>query len=91
MIFNVKLSKKALKSLEKLNNQDKQRIKDKLREFANDPFSHDVKKLAGSKEPPLYRLRVGEYRIVFWIDWSSKKIYVERIFHRSEGYDLFFE
>ncbi|AIY90021.1 hypothetical protein GACE_0975 [Geoglobus acetivorans] len=59
--------------------------------FANNPFSHDVKKLVGTKEPPLFRLRVGEYRIVFWVDWDSKTIYVERIFHRSEGYDAFFE
>ena len=91
MIFSVKLSKKALKRFEKLDHKTRRRIRLKLKEFASDPFSiHDVKKLVGSKEPPLYRLRVGEYRIVFWIDWKENTIFVERIIHRSEGY-IFFE
>ena len=91
MIFNVRLSKKALKKLEKLDEKTKERIKTKLKEFANDPFMHDVKKLVGSGEPPLYRIRVGDYRIIFWIDWERKIVFVERVFHRSEGYNIFFE
>ena len=88
MIFSVKLSKKAVKKLKQLDEGTEQRIKEKLRDFASDPFSHDVKKLIGSREPPLYRLRVGDYRIIFSIDWRSRTIFVERIIHRSEGYEL---
>lgn len=91
MIFNVRLSRKAVKKLEQLDDKTKRRIKEKLRNFACEPFSHDVKKLVGSRDPPLYRLRVGDYRIIFWIDWSKKTIFVERIIHRSEGYDAFLD
>ena len=88
MIFNVKLSKKAVKKLKQLDGNTKKKIKEKLKDFAREPFSHDVKKLIGSRDPPLYRLRVGDYRIIFWIDWGKRTIFVERIIHRSEGYDL---
>jgi len=68
MIFKVKLSKKAAKTLEKLDTKTKMRIKAKLKQFAEDPFSQDIKRLVGSRDPPLYRIRVGDYRIIFWVD-----------------------
>jgi len=91
MIFDVRLSKKAAKKLKQLDDNTRERIKDKLKNFANEPFSHDVKKLIGSQDPPLYRLRVGDYRIIFWIDWNKQTIFVEQVIHRSEGYDTFLD
>jgi mRNA interferase RelE/StbE len=46
----------------------------------------DVKKLKGiGKEPDLFRLRVGNYRIVFAM--NPREIRVTRIISRSEGYE----
>ena len=28
----------------------------------------DIKRLQGKKNPPLYRLRVGDYRVIFYVD-----------------------
>ena len=80
MIFSVKLSRKAAKKLKQLDNEVKQRIKDKLKDFASDPFSHDVKKLVGSRDPPLYRLRIGDHRVIFWIDWRAERFLWSELF-----------
>jgi mRNA interferase RelE/StbE len=46
----------------------------------------DVKRLRGAQgNADLFRLRVGDYRIVFAV--VGDEIRVTRIIHRSEGYD----
>ena len=44
----------------------------------------DVKRLQGTKKPQLYRLRVGDYRIVFYYD--SDKITILRVDNRGDVY-----
>jgi len=72
--------------------QDKKlqkRLKEALKELSKDPHNSrpkaDIKKLAGTKRrQDAYRLRVGNYRIVYSIE--NKKIYVTIIFHRGKEY-----
>ncbi len=42
----------------------------------------DVKRLTG--QPPRFRLRVGDYRVLFTVEVSTIKVY--RIVHRREAY-----
>ena len=44
----------------------------------------DVKALRGS--PGLYRLRVGDWRVVFALDSARTDLVVERVAHRREVY-----
>jgi mRNA interferase RelE/StbE len=44
----------------------------------------DVKRLQGKKKPPLYRLRVGDYRIIF--HFESEQITVLRVDNRGDVY-----
>jgi mRNA interferase RelE/StbE len=55
-------SKRAAKAISKINNPFKQNIKEAIEKLP----SGDVKKLQGCKNA--YRLRVGDYRILFDID-----------------------
>ena len=48
-----------------------------------DPSSGDVKKLAGS---PYFRLRVGDYRVIYAIDHGKVIITVIRIDNRKDIY-----
>ncbi len=41
------------------------------------------KKLRGY---PLYRIRVGDYRIIYSVDEDSKTVYIIRIGHRENVY-----
>jgi mRNA interferase RelE/StbE len=68
----------------------KQAVKAGLRLLREDPFetnpNADIMLLDGSPgEEPVYRLRVGNWRVVFTRDGATVKVI--RIFHREEGYD----
>jgi mRNA interferase RelE/StbE len=79
--YEVLLKPKAIKDLEKLPANLQTRILDKV-ELMQDDLSGDVKHLTNFT--PEYRLRVGDYRILFEIETDAIVIY--RIKHRSEAY-----
>jgi len=70
MKFEVRLSKKAYSSLESLEKETAQRIIEKLRELEDNPFPRGVSKLRGEKDS--YRIRVGDYRILYRIYMMRK-------------------
>lgn len=65
----------------------KRRVKRALKLLGEDPTGItsrlDVKRLDTDSGQPIYRLRVGEWRIAFTVDVA---VVVLRVFHRSEGY-----
>jgi mRNA-degrading endonuclease RelE of RelBE toxin-antitoxin system len=67
--------------------ETKRKVKASLRLLAKDPSGTtnrlDVKRLDTEPGQPMYRLRVGVWRIAFTLD---KDIFVLRIFHRRDGY-----
>jgi mRNA interferase RelE/StbE len=58
-----------------------------LERMADDPFPRQAIKLEGGKE--LYRLRVGDYRVVYSINHTAKEIIVHYVRHRREVYRTF--
>ena len=74
--YEVLVSQTAAKELKALEGSLQARIKEKLRELAQDPSNRsgrlDVKKLSSTRRN-YYRLRIGEYRIIFLRKkWQSK-------------------
>lgn len=65
----------------------RQKIKAALRRLAEDPSRTtnrlDVRRLDTEPGQPIYRLRIGDWRIAFTVD---KDVVVLRILHRREGY-----
>jgi mRNA interferase RelE/StbE len=61
-----------------------QRIIDRIRELSANPFPRDSEKLAGSEN--FYRLRVGDYRIVYQVDNKNKTVIVYYVRHRKIAY-----
>jgi len=49
-----------------------------------DPLPHDSRKLAGAES--LYRIRVGDYRIIYQVLHESREVIVFYIRHRSVAY-----
>jgi mRNA interferase RelE/StbE len=77
----------AAPALQRLPPGTKRRLKSALRALGQDPSGIsnrlDVKRLDAEPGQPIYRLRVGDWRIAFTID---RDVVVLRIFHRREGY-----
>jgi len=87
--YKLMVSPIARKQLDKLNKAQKQKIVDALQELSTDPFTNrskvDIKKLIGIKNNiDLYRLRVGQYRIIYEI--SQDSIWISEIVKRSSAY-----
>ena len=86
--MQVQILSKAAKDLKALTPSDRARIIRKIEQYADDPASqaNNVKALQGSD---LYRLRVGDYRVLFTIaaDSTVTVMLVRRVRHRREAYD----
>lgn len=85
--YEILVSQTAAKELRALEKSLQERIKENLRELSNDPGNNngrlDVKKLSTTGRN-YSRLRVGEHRIIFFLEEMSIK--VVRIAKRSDIY-----
>ena len=83
MRYIVRLQPSAERALEKLPRDIQARILAKLEQLAGNPRLHGSEKLVGE---PGYRIRVGDYRIVYDLVHREITILVIRIGHRREVY-----
>ena len=72
------------KDLRRLSKSDVSRIIARIEALKSEPFPRQSIKLSGADR--LYRIRVGNYRIVFEVDTQSKQITIHYIRHRREMY-----
>jgi mRNA interferase RelE/StbE len=56
----------------------------RIKALATDPRPHGSKKLIGGTNE--WRIRMGDYRVVYTVDDQGKKVEVTRIAHRREVY-----
>ena len=82
MKFTVGLKPRATKDLRHLQKQEAVRVADALERLV-DGLAGDVKRLTNFS--PEYRLRIGQYRVLFEIE-NENQIVVYRIVHRREAY-----
>jgi len=89
MKFNVLVSDVAQRQIYEIEEKTKHRLIKTLRELEKNSFKTrsgaDIKKLKGSRNPSLYRLRVGEFRIIYSV--NKKEVRVTEIMKRSKGYE----
>jgi mRNA interferase RelE/StbE len=79
--FDVQFKPKAVKDIERLPPRIQERVLSRVEEMRTD-LSGDVKRL--TKFTPEYRLRVGDYRVLFEIE--DETIIIYRVRHRREVY-----
>ena len=84
MSYLVTLHRRADRALERLPEREARRIVLILKEMESEPLSGDIRRLSGSSRP-LWRRRVGEYRIVFSVSIEREVVIVERIERRTGG------
>lgn len=76
------LTNSAEKDLKKINESFAKNILIRLKEYSTDPETCDVKKL--KEKQGRYRLRVGDYRIIF--EENNDSVIVIMIAHRKDVY-----
>ena len=63
------------------------RVFNKIEALAAEPFPRQSTKLAGAKH--FYRIRVGDYRVIYGVDKDLKQVVVHYVRHRREVYRQF--
>lgn len=81
--YRVRLTRSAAKSLVRVDRRSATRLRAALRSLAIEPHPVGHKKLKGVEG---YRIRVGDYRIVYTIDGDELVVEVIRIGHRRDVY-----
>ena len=81
--MRVILHEQASKEVEVLPKADRERVYALLRALAENPRPKGVKKL---NPGPTWRVRVGDYRIIYEIDDVTQVVRVQRVAHRREVY-----
>ena len=83
--YRVALAASARKELLKLPPNAVARSTPRLERLASNPRPPGCKKLKGGSEE--WRIRVGDYRIVYEIRDAAKEVDITRIAHRRDVYD----
>jgi mRNA interferase RelE/StbE len=81
--WQIEIARDARKELERLPAQIQIRISKAILALEENPFPHGCKKL---KNRDGFRIRVGDYRILYFADTKLKQIVVGVIGHRREVY-----
>lgn len=82
--YEILFARSARKELEKLPSRIQTRVLGSLESLKNDPRPGSSRKLVGSSN--LWRLRVGDYRVVYAIDDERRVVDISAIRHRKDAY-----
>ena len=80
--MKIELRKSAIKDLKSISEPYKTKLHNKILELQKFPNLQNIKKLTNFE--PAYRLRVGNYRILF--DVTDDTIIIGRVLHRQNSY-----
>lgn len=85
-MYRIELRRKAQRSLDKLPKDDFNAVLGAIKGLADKPRPKGMEKI---KSVGLWRIRQGDYRIVYSIDDEQKTVTILRIGHRREIYRSF--
>ncbi len=79
-VYKIDLPKRVTKHLDKIPDRDYPSISRAIQNLKENPRPGGCKKLHES----LYRIRVGDYRIIYWIDDKIKTLVITKVERRKE-------
>jgi len=85
-MYNIVFKKSAEKELEKIPTSNLKRIGNAIDELAVNPRPAGCKKLEGRKEK-LWRIRVGDYRVIYLIEDTIQIVEIRKVGHRRDIYE----
>jgi mRNA interferase RelE/StbE len=81
--YKIEIKRSAQKEIKKLPDTVLRRVVEKITSLGQDPRPDGCKKLSGEEK---YRVRVGDYRILYGIEDDVLLIYVVKVAHRKDIY-----
>ena len=84
MAHQIELTRKAVRQLGSLPSDVQSRLKPRIDALASNPRPRGVKKLSAAEG--IYRIREGDYRIIYQVQDNILLVLVLRIGHRKDVY-----
>ncbi len=84
-MLDIRYSKQAVNFLKSAEKKLITRILNKIETLKENPIQHDSKVVEGYNEK-LFRIRVGDYRILYEVDYEKKQLGIVKIDKRSKIY-----
>ena len=86
MTFSIEYGKQPLQFLKKQDKHIIKRIMDKIDEtLPNNPVPHNSVATVG--EHSVFRIRIGDYRVLYRINYKESKIIIIKLDKRPRAYD----
>jgi len=83
-LYNIIFKPSVEKDLRRLHAKTTDRIMLHIQKLETDPFPRQSLRLSGTEQ--LYRLRVGDYRVVYEVDTLSRQVIIHYVRHWREVY-----
>ncbi len=81
--YKLEVKRSAAKEIGDLGKADCQRVVAKIQLLASNPRPHGCEKLSGAEK---YRIRQGDYRILYEVDDATKVVTIVKVGNRREVY-----
>ncbi|PIY83815.1 MAG: type II toxin-antitoxin system mRNA interferase toxin, RelE/StbE family [Candidatus Omnitrophica bacterium CG_4_10_14_0_8_um_filter_44_12] len=81
--YRIEIKKSAAKEIEQLSRKDMKAVIGTIGSLSDNPRPHGSKKLSGQEK---YRIRCGNYRILYAIEDNVLIVYVVKVGHRKDVY-----
>ena len=81
--FKIDAQPELVKQMKGIPAHDQRRIRDRIKALATDPRPHGVEKLSAVEG---WRIRMGDYRIVYRIDDTARVVIITRVAQRGSVY-----
>jgi mRNA interferase RelE/StbE len=82
-MYSIEIKRSAAREIEDLPQPDRGRVIARIGCLADDPRPRGCEKLAGGER---YRIRQGDYRILYSIEDALLTVWVVRVAHRRDVY-----
>ncbi|WP_456474556.1 type II toxin-antitoxin system RelE family toxin [Candidatus Pyrohabitans sp.] len=82
--YEIRWKNSAERDLRKIDSQHVPRIIKAVESLVDDPFPPQRRKLRGSEQN--YRIRVGNYRVIYQVDTKARIVTIYHVRHRREAY-----
>lgn len=83
--YSIEIKTSAQKEMDLLSDPLFARVDKRILRLADDPRPQGCRKLRGQKD--IWRIRVGDYRVIYSIHDATRTVSILRIAHRREVYD----
>ena len=83
-MYGLLFEKRVFKDLDRLPQDDLERIENHIQMLSQNPLPPGSKKLVGERN--MYRIRQGVYRVIYTVEHKLKEVHILGVRHRKDSY-----